>query len=904
MFMASSSRNALSLEAKTLWAKSSENGDWLPLRIHMADAAGIALKLWENWLPCGPRSFLAGGMTRLAVFLAAAHDAGKATPAFQAKNDALQSGLAQLGLHFTPLLNPSEVPHALASQAILRRYGFAASIAVVAGGHHGAPPDSVAVKNCKGRDGHTGFNDSAWIAVQDELVQYAAELAGADPVALRYVTLSVPEQALFSGLVIVADWLASDENLFPYISPGCFDSSEAPEERVNRVWEKLRLLPQWDIVCDGLMSTDIFLRRFAGRCTALRPLQQFVVDAFPNIEQPGIAVIEAPMGEGKTEAALAVAEIFAGKTGRGGVFFALPTQATSDGLFPRLLEWMRNIERVDGAYTLQLAHGKSRFNEDYRGLPVERARVGGYGEDEDDGGVAAHEWFSGRKKSMLAGFVVGTVDQVLLAGLRQKHLALRHLGLANKVVVIDECHAYDAYMSQYLHKALRWLGAYGVPVIILSATLTGEKRREVVQAYLGGGHAAKEDELEWAACRAYPLITYTDGGEVRQSRVDAAGRGLSVQLRALADEELPDRVEALLAGGGCAGIIVNTVKRAQTLWRVFSERMGSEHVRLLHSRFLAGDRVEKEAELRRMLGRPEESERPEKLVVIGTQVMEQSLDVDFDVLFSDLAPMDLLIQRIGRLHRHGRPRPEWLGEPRCFLLGLEDGEVFDSSAKVYGEWPLLSAREILRENAVLCLPDDIAEWINRAYVREDGRFADARAKHDARIEQQKNRAKTFQIFDPCDNLGDLTGWLSLDVMDDATGKKGEATVRDTDPSLEVIVVEQDSDGVLRMLSWVEAGAALPARELPDELAANVAACTVTLPRSLSAPWNIGKTIDELESGNRKRIPAAWQRSPWLRGELFLVMTREEEELAARLGGYRLVYDREYGLVAAREGYGA
>ena len=89
-------------------------------------------------------------------------------------------------------------------------------------------------------------------------------------------------------------------------------------------------------------------------------------------------------------------------------------------------------------------------------------------------------------------------------------------------------------------------------------------------------------------------------------------------------------------------------------------------------------------------------------------------------------------------------------------------------------------------------------------------------------------------------------------------------------------MEQDSDGVLRMLSWVEAGAALPARELPDELAANVAACTVTLPRSLSAPWNIGKTIDELESGNRKRIPAAWQRSPWLRGELFLVMTREEE----------------------------
>ncbi len=907
------SRHACSKEATLLWAKSGENGDWLPLRIHMADAAGIALKLWDTWLPLGTRNFLAGGMTRLAVFLAAVHDAGKATPAFQAKNETLQSGLARLGLCFTPLLNPRAVHHALASQAILTRHHFDISIAVIAGGHHGAPPDSVAVRNSKSCGGHTGFNDPAWKAVQDEFILYAAELAGADIDEIRGMTLSVPEQVLFSGLVIMADWLASDKSLFPYITPGCFD---AAEDRVERAWEKLRLMSQWDVACEGLMSRDIFLQRFSGRCATLRPLQRFVVENVPNIEQPGIVVIEAPMGEGKTEAALAAAEICAGKTGRGGVFFALPTQATSDGLFPRLLEWMNNLDRGDGAYTVQLAHGKSRFNEEYRGLPVEKARVGGYGEDDGDESVVAHEWFSGRKKGMLAGFVVGTVDQVLLAGLRQKHLALRHLGLANKVVIIDECHAYDAYMSQYLYKALRWLGAYGVPVIVLSATLTGEKRRDVIQAYLGNGQEAKAAvdwaglpaeqaaEPEWATSRMYPVITYTDGVEVRQDHVAAAGRGLSVHLEALADEALADTLDTLLAGGGCAGIVVNTVTRAQELWRALSERMGRESVRLLHSRFLARDRVEKETELRSLLGPPDRSRRPERLVVIGTQVMEQSLDVDFDVLFSDLAPMDLLIQRIGRLHRHERERPERVGEARCYILGMEDGNVFAGSAKVYGDWPLLSAREILRENAVLRLPDDIAEWVNRAYARDGGQFADALKKHDAYIHNQRNKAETFQIFDPHDNLGDLIGWLSRDVRDDANGKKGEVTVRDTDPSLEVIVVEQGEDGMLRMLPWLKQGEALPAHDIPDELAAIVASCTVTLPRSVSTPWTIEKTIDELESDNRARIPAAWQFSPWLKGELFLVMEREREELTAWLGGYRLTYDRECGLVAAREENGA
>ena len=164
------------------------------------------------------------------------------------------------------------------------------------------------------------------------------------------------------------------------------------------------------------------------------------------------------MGAGKTEAALVCAEILAAKTKRTGVFFALPTQATSDGIFPRLLDWIKNLD-TDSVHAIELAHGKAQFNEDYQALRL----FGGdanVGEDEDDG-VIVHQWFGGPKKTLLADFVAGTIDQLLLAALKQKHVMLRHLGLAGKVVVIDECHAYDAYMGQYLYRALNWLGVPG-----------------------------------------------------------------------------------------------------------------------------------------------------------------------------------------------------------------------------------------------------------------------------------------------------------------------------------------------------------------------------------------------------------------------------------------------------------
>ena len=403
----------------------------------------------------------------------------------------------------------------------------------------------------------------------------------------------------------------------------------------------------------------------------------------------------------------------------------------------------------------------------------------------------------GRKKGMLANFVVCTVDQVLMGALEMKHLPLRQLALANKVVVIDECHAYDAYMRRYLNRALGWLGAMGVPVVLLSATLPAQQRHEMIKSYQDGQLRAIEPSAESTLPRrgpklrtrkaaataavvaekpvesvgatdhevdAYPLITYTDGAnDVRFVAPEPSGRtmGVRVELLGDGDEALITLMEERLGGGGCAGVICTTVTRAQHTARVLREAFGREDVILAHARFADLDRMANETYLRDLLGPDatrENDRRPERLIVVGTQVLEQSLDIDFDLMVADVAPVDLVMQRLGRLHRHVRERPAGLGEASCYLRGIEgwkdDGPVFaDNVDRVYPAATLLETLGVLgltSEGAAgtVSLPADIARTVRDAYGdkvtlpqmwRE--RYEAERKKRTAEIERKQNRRR-------------------------------------------------------------------------------------------------------------------------------------------------------------------
>ena len=362
--------------------------------------------------------------------------------------------------------------------------------------------------------------------------------------------------------------------------------------------------------------------------------------------------------------------------------------------------------------TVRLAHGKAYLNEKFASL-AKGIDIDG----ELNSCVAVNEWFSGKKTSALDDFVVGTVDQFLMLALKQRHLPLRHLGFSKKVVVIDEVHAYDAYMSQYLMRAISWMGTYGVPVVILSATLPEERRVEIIKSYmLGMGIKFTKEERakisQLIRTDAYPLITYNDGSKFFQKKDFDIKTNKQIVIKKLLENNLLEEVENMISDGGIIGIIVNTVKRSQEISKILSENFGDDTVFLLHSNFIATERVKKENELMSMIGKG--AIRPQKKIVVGTQVIEQSLDIDFDVLISDLSPMDLLIQRMGRLQRHDISRPNKHKTPIFYVMGeSEELEFEPGSSYVYGDYLLARTQYYLP--GTIDLPKDISKLVQKVY---------------------------------------------------------------------------------------------------------------------------------------------------------------------------------------------
>ncbi|MET8538701.1 CRISPR-associated helicase Cas3' [Streptomyces sp. NPDC005065] len=958
----------------TVWAKHDRDCDgWLPLWRHMEDSAAVAGLLWDTWLPASVRKLIASALPgveqdarRLAVWLAGVHDIGKATPAFACQVDQLADLMREQGLEMRSAraIGPDRrvAPHGLAGQALLgewlkERHGWTVKqtgqFTVVVGGHHGVPPEHGHIAALH-KHGHLlrtpGPSRAAWRRVQDELLDACADEYGVRDrlKEWRSVKLPQPVQVLLTALVIVADWVASNADLFPYFPQ---DVARSSEERVAAAWRGLDLPAPWCPDEPAGDAQELFASRFDLPPGAkVRSVQEAAVELARAMADPGLMVIEAPMGEGKTEAALAVAEIFAARSGAGGVFFALPTMATGNAMFPRLLDWLERLPAAEDArYSVLLAHSKAALNEDFADLmresghrivavdadaPEERQWRPSHTTRSAPAELVAHAWLRGRKKAMLSSFVAGTVDQLLFAGLKSRHLAMRHLAVAGKVVVIDEAHAYDTYMSVYLDRVLSWLGAYRVPVVVLSATLPAGRRRELVEAYAGSSAEAARSATEFEAVSkagAYPLLTaVTPGGEPVLRNPEASARGTDVVLERIDDDldVLVDRLAAELDGGGCVLVVRNTVKRVLETAQVLRARFGDEHVTVAHSCFIDIDRAAKDADLLKRFGPPGKAEgRPRgPHIVVASQVAEQSLDVDFDLLVTDLCPVDLLLQRMGRLHRHQRgegqhERPKRLRRARCLVTGVNwTGDVpapVRGSVAVYGAYALLrSAAALLPHfekgpSRPVRLPDDISPLVQAAYA--DGpagpqswapAMVDALERYERHRADQAERAAVFRLEEAGRDGRPLFGWVAAGVGDADDTRTGRAQVRDSRESLEVVVVQRRADGTLATMPWLEpdrkrrplAGLALPTDQVPTALAARTAAsCGLRLPIQFSYADAMDQAIDELEE---LYVPA-WQTkdSHWLAGQLILAL---DEDCQTQLAGFCLRYSHSDGLEVTRD----
>ena len=918
---------------EALWAKKGEKDGlmyWLPLTVHLEDTGRIMGLLWEHWLSEGQKRTVADDTDlgkQIAIFIGAIHDIGKASPAFQLKKGFANSKdldkelieklvrVGFIGIDSPDLLSsPEKTPHGLAGEVILSvlsdRFKKENDIGSIVGGHHGRPIDnksmiSEVLKSYKKNLFQSENEDSdiykKWLSVHTEILNNALKNSGFERCE-DIPVLSQPAQAMLLGLLTMADWIASNTYFFPLI--GIFDDNDIDmDKRCEHGFTKWRYsnqsdmwLPEIYVDCKGL-----FKERFGFEP---RDVQSIFAQTISDAKNPGLVILEAPMGLGKTEAALVGAEELAVKSGRSGLFFGLPTQATSNGIFPRIISWLKKQSVELGEKRgLRLVHGKAFLNEEYNNL-TSASNIDVDGDNEGREGFVVNQWFCGKKTAIMDDFVVGTVDQLLMMALRQKHLALRHLGLSKKVVVIDEVHAYDAYMDQYLNMALEWLGAYNVPVILLSATLPKKSRVDFIKHYLTGkGVKLSKEDMSSLMLEDYPLITYTDNGKALTVKDFAPIEDKRIEIKYTDTESLPNLLDSLLDEGGNVGVIVNTVKKAQDIAKELSEKFGDENVMLLHSSFIATDRVKNEEKLMKYLGR--DGDRPQKLIVVGTQVIEQSLDIDFDVMISDIAPVDLLIQRMGRLHRHTRDnRPSKHKKPVLYVLGNDENLEFETGSKaVYGGYLLARTGYFLGDS--IRLPSDISRLVQEVYDENidpelsdelRAKYYEYKTEYKELVDSKESRAGTYRLSSPVlkkriSKEPNLIGWLNNQSKNSGE-EDGNSQVRDTQDTIEVIALKKIKGGYTTFDSDEDMSESIE----DVKTAKRIASCTIKLPNRLSKSYNIDKTIRELEDFYINNLQK-WDNSAWLK-ETLCAMFDENNECS--INGVNMVYDEKYGLISKGE----
>lgn len=709
-----------------LWGKADPDDPSVfhPLLYHMVDVAAVTRTILERVLGRRVKDWIVSRISgdeseKWILFMAALHDIGKATPSFQKKVSIRMLDLERAGYTFPRL---EDRPHNLLSLIVIKEFLqngelirekadvlTAMAWAMLAGGHHGLIPKHDEIYHIREEDVGHGL----WTQAREEIICELADVIG---VSLEAVP-KIKEEDLTAmtgfllGLVTVADWIGSSEVFFPYQEPDLTVSKyyEIARERAKEAIESLSWehIPSEEIPVKALFDFP-----------SLRPLQTSILELVKDMEEPGLIIIEAPTGEGKTEAAMLVYHEWQRMCDGQGLYVGLPTQATADQMFGRVKEFLGRSFPTD-VVNLQLLHGNASIVESFQEMIV-RGSVG-----DEEGVVIANEWFTFRKRGLLGPFGVGTVDQTLMGVLPTRHFYLRLFGMAGKTVVIDEVHAYDIYMSRLLDRVLEWLSALGSPVVLLSATLPLKRKEELVRAYGGRGNEAPQEQ--------YPRITAVGpkGAVSRRIKVSPVNkRTIDIEWIDDSIEDMARLIGERLGDGGCCALVCNTVKRAQTVYRELREplmKLGI-NVDLFHARYPFEERMERQE---RCLARFDKRKRDtgKKYLLIATQVIEQSLDLDFDLMISELAPVDLILQRMGRLQRHNRAhRPHRCSSPTIVIVEPPMSDkglpMFGLERYFYFEYILLKSLVVLRDYDTVSVPDDVENMVEGVYGDEEPEYPD------------------------------------------------------------------------------------------------------------------------------------------------------------------------------------
>lgn len=649
--------------------------DWHPLAFHSLDTAAVAEALLtaNGGLAdrfCGLLGLRDSKTVALLRFLICLHDIGKFAGRFQAK--AGERFPACFGMEARAL--SSRFDHGLGGLRLFvehpdifglpdrRQARCWLPVVSAIAGHHGSPPDLTAAR---GRT-RTDFRRVGIEAARAFAEQARVLLGPPDPMPQMDSEQAHRLSWLLAGLAVLSDWIGSNERWFPFRSPQDFADLES-------YWACARKQAEAAILEAGIVPAaatgHLGYDALVGSPVALSPMQKWAQD-IPLPDGPALFIVEDETGSGKTEAALMLAHRSMASGRADGLYMALPTMATANAMFDRLGKAVRQLFAPDPKPSLALAHGARSLHPEFRAARANWGRIetpyGDGGEADIAASTACAEWIANdRRRTFLADVGAGTVDQALLAVLPARHQSLRLLGLAHRVAIIDEVHAYDAYMLREIETLLTFQAALGGSAILLSATLPVRHRQSLMDAFAKG----LGDIPARIVQQAYPLATVRARGAQTETPVPGRpGRGRKLPVRFLRSPgEALAEVERAAHSDQAALYIRNTVDDAREAHAALAARgIPATDLFLFHARFALADRLEIERRTVKIFGKESVAEERAGKVLVATQVVEQSLDLDFDVLASDLAPIDLLVQRAGRLWRHGwRKRA---GEPELLVV--------------------------------------------------------------------------------------------------------------------------------------------------------------------------------------------------------------------------------------------
>ena len=608
-------------------------------------------------------------------------------------------------------------------------------------GHHGKPP----ILEAKGKLSFNAHDKQASL----DYIKAINQLFIADAKLMCYPTNFFDKTFrknltklswLLAAITVISDWLGSNEQFFPF----CSKSMELSEYWANyalaNAEKAVATLPKRSSITpfNGIKNLFPFIEKPT-------PLQQQALSCQLTNIGPELFIMEDVTGAGKTEASMILAHRLMAAGKAQGIYIGMPTQATANGIYQRTAQIYGQLYQADSHPSLVLAHGASYMNPTFTQTIINLDNISQqkYLNNDNSASSECNEWFvDTRKKSLLAEVGVGTLDQALMAVMPFKHQSLRLLGLRHKLLILDEVHAYDSYMVKLLESLLHYHASQGGSAIILTATLPFFLREKLLNAFYSG-LTSTPSSLTVNTDLPFPLFTQLNQKSLVEQAIetrDEVKRQVKIDWIDNINSGI-EKIKRAIEQGKIICWIKNSVADAISLYQQIKQNLhlDTKQILLFHSRFAYCDRLAIEQKTIEWAGKTSNNTIRSAKIIIATQVIEQSLDLDFDEMISDIAPIDLLIQRAGRLQRHVRdkhgniksathqnqPRdernppiltvfaPTWQDDPSEDWL---DNPEFRNTKYVYANHAYLwFTQRVLRERGVITMPEEARLLIEAVY---------------------------------------------------------------------------------------------------------------------------------------------------------------------------------------------